>query len=357
MKRTTLIFLILLSMQYLGCKPSEKKEEVDKEAQKKPPAPVEAVKVAKGNVSREISASGVAAGIQEAYVASETQGKIEKVNFNLGQRVTQGQMLVLVNETIQKAAYEQAKKALEAADLNLRVTQKLHNEENASDAELTNAQTQATGAKAQLESTKKALYDCRIRAPISGFIAQKNVTIEKGNLLAGGTAVTRIVNISSLKTTISVGEMEIGSLKKGMTAKIVVPAIRSKTLQGRVNAISAGSDPATGSYPVEILWNNIEGLKIKSGMSVFITIPTKERDSVILIPALSIVEIEKKEAVFLSVNNKASIRFLSPGRSIKNHLEIIDGLKVGEILLTTGRTSLARGDSLLVVLKGESTSL
>jgi hypothetical protein len=128
-------------------------------------------------------------------------------------------------------------------------------------------------------------------------------------------------------------------------------------LQGRVNAISAGSDPATGSYPVEILWNNIEGLKIKSGMSVFITIPTKERDSVILIPALSIVEIEKKEAVFLSVNNKASIRFLSPGRSIKNHLEIIDGLKVGEILLTTGMTSLARGDSLLVVLKGESTSL
>ena len=357
MNRTAILLLILLSMHYLNCEPPEKKEDVDKQVQKKPPTPVEAVKVVKGIVSREISASGVAAGIQEAYVTSETQGKIESVNFNLGQRVTQGQLLVIVNETIQKAAFEQAQKAFKAADLNLSVTKKLHNEGNASDAELTNAQTQATGAKAQLESTKKALFDCRIRAPISGFIAQKNVTIEKGNILAGGTVVTRIVNISSLKTTISVGEMEIGSLKKGMAAKIVVPAIRSNTLQGKVNAIAAGSDPATGSYPVEIIWKNIEGLKIKSGMSVFVTIPTKERDSVIIVPALSIVEVDKKEAVFLSVNNKASIRFLSPGRSIKNHLEIIDGLDVGEILLTTGMTNLTRGDSLLVVLKGASTSL
>lgn len=357
MSKAVLILLILLSMHYLGCEPPEKKEDVTAQVQKKPPVPVEAVKVAKGNVSREISASGVAAGIQEAYVASETQGKIEGVNFNLGQKVTKGQLLVMVNETIQKAAYEQAQKAFEAANLNLRVTKKLYNEGNASEAEITNAQSQATGAKTQLESTKKALFDCRIRAPISGFIAQKDITIETGNILAGGTLVTRIVNISSLKSTISVGEMEIGSLRKGMAANIVVPAIRSKTLQGKINAIAAGSDPATGSYPVEIIWKNIEGLKIKSGMSVFVTIPTQERDSVILIPSRSIVEVDKKNAVFLSVNNKASVRFLTPGRSVKNHFEIMDGLDEGEILLTTGTTNLTRGDTLLVVLKGVSTSL
>ncbi len=336
---------------FAGCK--EKKSE-ETETKQAPPTAVEAVKVSKGVISRDVRASGVAAGIRESYVVSETQGRIEKVNFNLGQWVNNGRLLVQVNSAIQKAAYEQAKRAASAAELNLTVTEELFNEGSASDAELKNAQSQATGARTQLESTRKAYSDCRILAPISGYIAQKELTIEKGNVLAGGTLITRIVDISSLKTTVPVGEMEVGILKKGMPAEIKVPAVGNQTFSGKVRAIAAGSDPSTGSYPVEIAWKNTKDRRIKSGMSVRVTVSTEESDSVILIPAISTFEKEHKNAVFVASDSKAAIHFIQTGRAIGNSVEIIGGLKVGEILITTGIATLSRGENIIVTLKGES---
>ncbi len=339
----------ILVICIIGCEQFTKKKEQTPVAAK-PPAPVEAITVAKGIISRDVHASGVAAGIRESYVVSETQGKIEKVSFALGQWVKKGQVLVAVNSAIQHAAYEQAKRAASAAELNLKVTRKLFNEGNASDAELKNAQSQATGARAQLESAQKAYNDCRITAPISGYIAQKELTIAAGNVLAGGTLVARIVDISSLKATVAVGEMEIGIIKKGMAATIQVPAVGNKTFAGRVTAIAAGSDPATGSYPVEIVWKNTRDRAIKSGMSIKAIIATQETDSVIIIPSKAIVEKDRKDAVFLAIDGKAAIRFITTGRIHGTHVEIIDGVDIGDIVLTSGMTVLSRGDSIAVTL-------
>ncbi len=338
----------------IGCEKPGGKEEPVQEVKESPPTAVEAVKVSKGVISRDVLASGVAAGIRESYVISETQGRIEKVNFNLGQWVNKGRLLVQVNSAIQKAAYEQAKRVTSAAELNLAVTEELFNEGSASDAELKNAQSQATGARAQLESTRKAYSDCRILSPISGYIAQKELTIEKGNVLAGGTLITRIVDISSLKTTIPVGEMEVGILKKGMLAEIKVPAVGNQTFTGKVKAIAAGSDPSTGSYPVEVAWKNTKDRQIKSGMSVRVTVSTEESDSVILVPLISLFEKEHKDAVFVTSDGKAAIHFVETGRTVGNNIEIIDGLEVGETLITTGVATLSRGESIAVTVKENS---
>jgi RND family efflux transporter MFP subunit len=353
MKLVKVILIGMFIAGIIGCEKPAKKEEPAQGKKESPPTAVEAVKVSKGVISRDVRASGVAAGIRESYVVSETQGRIEKVNFTLGQWVKKGHLLVQVNSAIQKAAYEQAKKAASAAELNLTVTEELFNEGSASDAELKNAQSQATGARAQLESTRKAYTDCRILAPISGYIAQKELTIEKGNVLAGGTLVTRIVDISSLKTTVPVGEMEVGILKKRMPAEIKVPAVGNQTFSGKVSAIAAGSDPATGSYPVEVVWKNTKERAIKSGMSVKVIIETEDMDSVLIIPAKSIVEKDRKDAVFLAIDGKAAIRFITPGRMHGNNVEITEGLDMGDIVLTSGMTVLSRGDSLNVTLTGE----
>ncbi len=345
------ILVVLIAVTgFTGCNKNENKDDVSQKEKVESPTAVEAISVDKGKILREIEASGVANGIRESYVVSETQGKIEEVNFSLGQWVKKGRLLVKVNSTIQHAAYEQAKRAAAAADLNLNVTQKLFNEGNASDAELKNAQSQATGAKTQLESTQKSFNDCRITAPISGYIAQKELTVEEGNVLAGGRLVTRIVDISSLKATVSVGEMEVGILKRGMEAHIKVPAVDNMGFKGKVIAIAAGSSPSTGSYPVEVSWKNTPKRQIKSGMSVRITIKTEEEDSVILIPSGAVFEEDNKDAIFIAFENKAAIRFIRTGRNVGNRIEISEGLKVGDILITSGVFNLSRGENITVTM-------
>ncbi len=348
------ILVIGIIISVIGCREGTKKEEkATPEKKEKPPVAVEAIRVSKGVISRDVFASGVASGIHESYIVSETQGKIERVNFALGQWIKKGRTLVEVNSAIQYAAFEQAKRASSVAKLNLNVIKKLFDEGNASEAELTNAQSQATGAIAQLESTQKAYNDCKISAPISGFIAQKELTIEKGNVLAGGTLVARIVDITSLKTTVSVGEMEVGILKKGMSVDISVPAVKHKTFKGNVAAIAAGSNPATGSYPVEIVWKNTPKREIKSGMSVRVTIMTQDSDSAIVVPARCIFEKEYKSAVYTVSDNKATVRFVQTGRAVGNNIEVTKGLLAGDVVVSSGISGLSRGETIAATIKEE----
>jgi len=346
--RSVLVCCLMLS---LGCQ--ERKTQQTPGSQK-PPTAVEALRVTEGKVTRVVDAAGVAAGIREAYVLSETQGTIRGVHFVLGQKVEDGQLLVQVDDAIQRTSLQQARKAAAAAELHLNVTERLFEDGDASEAELTGAQTQASGARAQLESAQKAYEDCRISAPISGYIAQKAQTMETGNLLAGGSLVTRIVDISSLKATVAVGEMEVGILKTGLKAHIRVPAVQDARFEGMVTAIAAGSDPSTGSYPVEVQWENTPDKRVRSGMSVHVRIETEEPDAVIVIPAKAIVEKEGKKAVFVASRNRAAIRFVEMGDVFGDLAEIVEGLEVGDILLTSGITTLRRGEPIAVTVTGRS---
>jgi membrane fusion protein (multidrug efflux system) len=332
---------------------TKKDDEIDS-TQSSDPVAVTAALVKKASLNRQIHASGVASGIRETFVVAETRGTITEVNFSLGQYVHQGKVLVAVDDDVQRVAYAQAEKAVEAATLNLEVTRRLYEAGSASEAEMTGAQSQAAAASTQLESSKQAYENCRITAPISGYIAQKDKAIEKGSFLAAGTPVARIVDISSLKTEIPVGEMEVGMLRKGLNAEISVPAAGNAAFKGTVRAIAAGSDPSTGSYPVEVVWRNDAQRRVKSGMSVRVTIHTPGIDSVIMVPAHVIIEKEYKTAVFVSVQGKATIRFVETGRLMEDSIEIESGLGVGDTLITSAMTTIGRGDPVAVTLAGES---
>ncbi|MBD3239079.1 MAG: efflux RND transporter periplasmic adaptor subunit [Chitinivibrionales bacterium] len=337
-----------------ACERPESGDKQDEQAAADKATPVEAVVVDRGPLAREVVASGVAAGIREAYVVSQTQGTIQKVAFRLGQYVKEGQLLVQVENAVQKAAYEQAKKQAATATINLDAVQKLYDQGNASEAELTQAQSQATGAQAQLEQARKQYQDTRITAPIAGYIAQTEQAIEEGNALGGGTLVTRVVSLYSLKTTINVGEEEVGLLRPGLPADVRVMAVQGEAFEGKVTAIGAGANPATGSYPVEVVWKNTKDRAVKSGMSVRVRIVTGDPDTVVMIPDRALTEINGRQAVYVARNRRATPRFVELGRALNTLREVTRGLDPGDTLLTSGITTMANGDTLQVTLTGTS---
>ncbi len=337
-----------------ACERPGSDDKTDGDAAVEKTTPVEAVVVERGPLAREVVASGVAAGIREAYVVSQTQGTIEKVAFRLGQYVKKGQLLVRVENAIQKAAFEQAKKQAETARINLDAVRKLYEQGNASEAELTQAQSQATGAEAQLEQARKQYADTRITAPIAGYIAQTEQAIEEGNALGGGTLVTRVVSLYSLKTTVNVGENEVGLLRPGLSAEVRVRAVDSDTFEGTVTAIGAGANPATGSYPVEVVWKNTKDRAVKSGMSVRVRVVTGDPDTVVMIPDRALTEVHGRRAVYVARGLRAAPRFIELGRALNTLREVTRGLDPGDTLLTSGITTMTNGDTLQVTLIGTS---
>jgi membrane fusion protein (multidrug efflux system) len=252
---------------------------------------------------------------------------------------------------------EQAKEQFEIAKLDLEATEKLFNDGSASKAEMVRARSAVNGAQARYQSALKTFRDCTIRAPIGGYIAEMESGITLGNYLSPGLRVSRIVNISSLKAEVAVGEGQVSLVTEDAPATVLIPAAGDQKLfQATVSAVAAGSDPATGSYPVIVTWKNPVGTTVKSGMSATVTIETQTQEPAVLIPSAAIVEQAGLSYVFTAEANRAAQKPVQVGRRIGNIAEILNGLEAGETLVISGLTALRRGDPIEPTVVGESGS-
>ncbi len=341
------LYYLILFLFTCNCKPPTP-------AKEKEPDPVKAVegmKLKKSNIQRSLTVTTRISPYKEVLVSSETSGKITEVNFKIGQKVKKGALLLTVDETIAKANFLQATKALEAAQLNLKATERLFKSSSSSEAELTQAQNQAAMARAQFTANKKVLENCKIHAPITGYIAQKSAYLTAGSLINPGSVITQIIDLNILKAELAVSENEVAHFHIGQPVTLTVPAT-SQSFTAKVESIGVGVDPQTGSFPIVVKWSNSKDSHIKKGMSAVVRVNTKDEVPTLLVPRRVIFTKESKNAVFVqSEDKKALIKFIRLGRSQGELVEVLDGLKEDNVLITSGFTTLQRGDLLKVSLK------
>ncbi len=350
MRRTALVLVAVCCAA--GCGPRQRERAPELRAA----VPVEARRAHTKELSATVTGSGVAEGVREAWVQSQTQGTIASVAFTLGRRVAKGALLVQVENSVQEAGFRQAEAAQLVAAQGLRSAQALFEQGNASSGEMNQARAAAAAADAGLAQARKAFADTRIAAPIAGYVADKGPMLEMGNTLNPGAHVARIVDISSLKTTIAVSERDVGALRAGQKAMVSVAAVRVEPFDGAISAIAAGSEPSTGAFAVEVTWRNTKERAIRAGMSVRVEIATDAADTALVVPSVAVVEMNRRDAVWVSNAGAAAVRFVTVGRRMAEEVEILDGLREGDTVLTSGLARLSQGDSLLVALAAEPGS-
>jgi membrane fusion protein (multidrug efflux system) len=120
-------------------------------------------------------------------------------------------------------------------------------------------------------------------------------------------------------------------------------------MDAAVEAIAAGSEPATGSFPVVVAWEN-ECDDIRSGVSARVVIePTNQRERLV-IPASAVIG-EEGEYVFLAENGRALRREVTVEERLGNRAAIAEGLAPGEVVIVSGLTVLADGDPVTVSIR------
>ena len=351
------VFLIALFTLLTACAPPSETETQAEPAQSQPALAVEALTVSEGTLITEIRGSGTISGIREALVVSQTQGIIEKVSFELGRLVSTDEVLVQVDSEIPRLNMEQAGEQLENARIDYQTKQNLLEKGGASRAEVLRARSALRGAEARYKQTQKAFEDCSITAPISGYIAEKQPTATIGNFLSPGMQVAKVVDLSTLRLQISVGEGVIGQIREGGQASVSIPAAcEGQSYSAEIVAIAAGSDPGTGSYPVVLEFENQCGTAVKSGMSAAATIIPATAAEHLIIPASAIARRNSEDVVFVADNGKARVQPIQAGRRIGTRIEGLEGLQAGDILIISGITSLSEGDPIAPTIVGESGS-
>lgn len=349
--------LILLGLLFLGSCSGSGEEETARTEREKPPLAVEVLEVSQSRLVSSIDASGTVTGIREALVVSETQGIVEAVQFELGQAVDRGDVLLQVDAEIARLNMEQAAEQLENARIDYQTAQNLVEKGGASRADLLRARSALRGAEARYEQAMKAFEDCSITAPISGLIAQKEAAASLGNYLSPGMRIARIADLSALRLEVSVGEGLIGLVQEGAEAKVTVPAAcDQKVFDAEVVAVAAGSNPETGSYQVAIEWQNECNEGIKSGMSAEVSITPQSEEALTIIPSAAVLNRQGENIVFVAEGDQAAQRTLRIGRRYGNRLEVLEGLEPGDLLIISGTTSLSDGDRIQTTVVGTSGS-
>lgn len=346
--RIAAVLLMLFLIASIGCRPAGDEEQpsdtqgenaattLGNDVSREPQA-VEAQLISLERFFGAIETSGVARGIQEAAIVSETSGVIESVHVRLGEKVSTGQVLVTLNDALERFAVEQARDQLSVSEIEFAAIQKLYEAGNSSDAALARAKAAVSGNRSALAQAQRRLGNRIITSPITGHVATIPQSVSKGNYIQPGLRIATIVNMEQVRISIGLGEREIQMVAVDNRANVYIGACGSAPQEASVRSLAAGNNNQSGVFNVDIEFLNKCGPKLKSGMSARVQIDNNAQEASVVIPARALVTENEEQFVFVAqaIDGMyfAKQRAVKIARILGDRAEIESGLQEQEILI------------------------
>jgi len=320
------------------------------------PIAVEVTPAAASTITETVSSVGAVAALRDVQVSSETAGRVTRVPVNVGDFVKAGQTLAQVDDELKLIAVEQARAQLLAAETNLqkatsdfRRAEMLRASGDIADVELEGSRLAMHAAEAQekaaavgLRFAQRQLEDTRIKAPVAGLVAAKNV--EVGEMVAPGREVANIVDVRQLKVKVCLPEESIWKVRTGQEAELQTDIDPEQTIKGVVQSVGSKTESATGhTYPVEILVQQKRNDALRVGMFAKVKIRTRTAENVIVISKESLTGDPARPAVFVVEGGIARLRPVTLGIRSASSCQVLEGLNPGDKVISFGQNSLKDG--------------
>jgi len=287
-------------------------------------------------------------------VSSELDGILKTIHVDEGSPVTPGQVIAVIKETDYQLAVEQATAILKQAEAALANAKQEHLRKEALYREelvtkqqfddivarLAVARGDVERAVAGLDLAKEKLTKTKIHAPMAGSIKEKKVTA--GDYIRNGMLLVSIIRTELLKLTFSVTEKDVGSLRAGQDVSFAVDAFPGREFRGQVKTIYPSLEEKTSSLQVEaVVANTDRGLK--PGLFARVTLYTGPAKGAVVVPITALLYDNSTTKLFVAEGDRAKERKVRIGRKYGEFMEIVEGLKAKEIVVTVGQNNLMEG--------------
>jgi len=374
-KRRIIITLIVLALVVLTASRvvgimQEKAAKYAAELERETYIPVEALTVAKQDISTDIVLSGKVQADKEAPVMVKTPGKVEAVYVKVGDWVEKDQVLFSLDKSDLMPSYKQAEAALKLAQAGYESSMKKYENDLktlakmrelyeagaisqteleqyellTSDAVRESIEGQLAQAQAAFDVVAKTLADMDVKAPISGLVTSLSVSV--GSMAANTMPAATIVDMGKVQVTVSVSEKEINNIKQGQEVRITIPSASLET-KGVIEELSLAASQQ-GKYTVKTTIANEDRI-IKPGMFANVILSTQVKKDVIAVPTDAVVRYGGKDVVFVIEGNKAVVREVVTGLENGSMTEIISGLNEQDVIVVKGQGFLKDGTDIKVV--------
>jgi membrane fusion protein (multidrug efflux system) len=310
-------------------------------AAKAPPGiAVEASKVAIVSLPQALTAVGSLRSDETVVLRPEVAGRVERILFREGERVGQGDVLVRLDDSVQQADLDRAKANLTLSKSKHERSIDLRNKGFISGQALDEAVNNLKVAEADAELMKARIAKTAIRAPFSGTIGLRQVSV--GDYVKEGQDMVNLESLDPLKVDFRVPELALSQVKDGQNLQITLDAIPDKAYDGRVYAINPLIDANGRSIVIRAVVPNRDG-RLRPGMFARVRLFISGTKETIVVAEESLFPVGDDKYVYKVVDGKATRQKIEIGQRREGRVEVVNGLAPEDVVVTAGVIKLREG--------------
>ena len=293
-------------------------------------------------INNRISVTGTVTANEMVELRPEISGKIAYLSISEGKPIQQGQLLVKLVDDDLKAQLKKVEAQAKLASDKLLRQKELFAIQGVSKEEYDAADNEVQSLLADAEILKVQLARTEIRAPFSGVIGLRNVSI--GSFITQQNVIATIQQINPVKIDFSIPERYSQVLTVNTKIDFLIEG-SSKKFTGIIYAIDPQIDTGTRTLKVRARAENTEN-KITPGAFARIDILLDQINNALVVPTEAIVPILKGSQVFVSKGGIANAVPVKIGVREEKTVQIVEGISDGDTLITTGIMSIRQGSKL-----------
>ena len=289
---------------------------------------------------------------ENVIIYPEFSGTLTQVLVTSGQKVTKGQLLARIDDGGLSNQLAQMETQAALAKTTFERQQNLWNQKIGSEIQYLQAKTNYEAQLKAVAQMKAQLAKTIVRAPFSGVIDE--VITEKGQVVAPGQPLMRIVNLSNMYVASNIPENFIGKIKNGASVEVFIKSI-GKTVTGKVRQVGNYINPNNRNFSIEIAVPNQDNL-LRPNQVAVLKIADYTKANAVLIPESIVTENASGEKIVYTINSQskkavAVKKEIKTGLTSGANIEVLEGLANGDVVIIEGARSVQDGDAVEVVKK------
>ncbi|RED97992.1 efflux RND transporter periplasmic adaptor subunit [Marinoscillum furvescens] len=343
----TLIAVVVVGIIIYPKLPKNDNESPTNQSTPKSKLTVDAVQVTKEQLDHQVKITGTLVPDESVILSAEVSGKIESIYFTEGQKVKKGDLLLKLNDQEVRAQLEKLRYSLKLNEDMERRQQALLKKEAISQEEYETSLTTLNTSRSEIKVLEAQLAKHHIYAPFNGHVGLRDVS--SGTYLTPGTRVAELYKTDPIKIDFSVPSKYISLVNIGDKISFTVDAY-DEPFKGEIYAIEPQIDMETRSIRVRAKAPNGGG-KLYPGQFARIELTLETIENALMIPTQAVIPELNGKKIFIYKNGKVESRSVKTGIRRNDNIQVTDGLKSGETVITTGILQIQPGAEVNVNLK------
>ena len=297
---------------------------------------------------------GTAMAIQGVTVSADLPGTVFRINFESGQPVREGDVLVELDTRQERAQLAAAEAQRDLARINFGRAQELVKQGVLARTEYDNTSAQQKATEAQVGEIRATIERKTVRAPFSGVLGIRQVNL--GQYLAAGQAIVPLQSLNPIYVNFGVPQQTAAQVRGGRTLRVTSDDLPGAEFTGRVTAVDSVINEATRNIQVQATLPNPNG-KLRPGMFVQVQVALGASRQAIALPASAINYAPYGDSVFVVTNltdpkgktyRGVRQQFVKVEGSRGDQVAVVSGVNAGDEVVTSGVFKLRNGAAVQV---------